>query len=134
MSPLVVDASVVVETMIGSPIGRRAQNLMLSSDHDLHIPSFAVTEVLSVLRRIDRQEHMSAFSADRYLSALREFPARRWPIDHLSGRVWQLRNNLSAYDATYVALAEVLGATLVTADARLCHRAGSVSACPLALV
>jgi predicted nucleic acid-binding protein len=58
------------------------------------------------------------------LADLADLPVRRYPHDFLLPRVWQLRNNLSAYNAVYVALAEALDAPLITRDQRLAAKAG----------
>lgn len=60
------------------------------------------------------------------MEILTGLPIRRYPHVTLISRVWQLRHNLSAYDAAYVALAEILGATLMTRDRRLAEAAKSV--------
>jgi len=68
------------------------------------------------------------------LTDLADFPATRWPAEPLLGRMWQLRTNVSSYDATYVALAEALDAEMVTADARLARAALAVARCPVRLL
>jgi len=72
-----------------------------------------------VLRRYDAAGELSAERAAQALEDLAGFPLRRYPHEMLLGRIWELRKNATAYDAAYLALAESLGATLVTRDARL---------------
>ncbi len=67
------------------------------------------------------------------LHHLADAPFARWPADALLPRIWELPENLTAYDATYIALAESLGATLVTADARLARGAEGQARSPIAL-
>jgi len=76
-------------------------------------------EVLSALRRLERQADVSAARAALAVDAYRLMPIRRLPTFGLLDEVWTLRHNVSAYDAAYVALARVLSCDLVTADARL---------------
>lgn len=74
-----------------------------------------------------RKLHRRELTEERCAEALSDFralPIRRYPHDTLVGRIWVLRNNLSAYDAAYVALAELLNAPLLTLDARLARSAG----------
>jgi predicted nucleic acid-binding protein len=130
---LVIDASVLVEVLLDSPVGRRARSVLDAHEPGLHIPELAVVEVVSVLRGLVRGEVVAEARAARVLTALRTFPAHRWPLDALSSRAWGLRHALSAYDAVYVALAEALGATLLTMDARLARGAEPVARCPIAL-
>ncbi len=79
----------------------------------------------------------SRLPADRAavaLDDLADFPAHRWPAEPLLPRIWELRDNLTAYDATYVALAESLDATLLTADVRLARGAEGRARCPVMLI
>lgn len=69
--------------------------------------------------------------AEQALQDLAELPARRWPAKELSARVWELRHAMSAYDATYIALAESLDADLVTCDGRLARAAEGQTLCTL---
>jgi predicted nucleic acid-binding protein len=81
-------------------------------------------EVASVLRRLVRTSKVSAARAGLALTDLADLPLRRAPHRPLLPRIWELRANLTTYDAAYVALAERLGATLLTADGRLARAAG----------
>lgn len=85
----------------------------------LHVPQLFDLEVLHALRRYERQRFISPARAERAFARLRELRCERHPHVPLAERVWELRANLSAYDATYVALAEILEAPLITLDARL---------------
>ncbi len=81
-------------------------------------------EVLQVLRRLESRGELQPARAAAALSLLEVLPMRRHPHAPLLTRIWALRDNLTAYDATYVALAEALGAVLVTCDARLSRAPG----------
>lgn len=124
----VVDASALAESLTDRPKGLAALAAMRRHAAGLHIPHLAVVETASVIRgwRISRQ--IQPREAERALAELEEFPARRWPADNLLGRIWELSPNLTAYDATYVALAESLDAILITGDERLRRSARRLSA------
>ncbi len=115
---VVADASVLSEYLLGTGVGTRAA-ASFRRDPSLHVPHLAIVEVTSVLRGLVRAGHVQAARAEAALADLAVLPAMRWPADSLLPQIWSLRDNLSAYDATYVALAEELDATLITADARL---------------
>jgi predicted nucleic acid-binding protein len=82
-------------------------------------PDLINVEVISVLRRMERQDAISGYRAVQAIDDLRDAPLTRIPTRPLIERIWAYRANVSAYDATYVALAEVLDCDLVTADGRL---------------
>jgi len=126
---LVVDASVVAEVLIGSGKGQAAQPALRA--HDVHAPELLYVEVVSVLRGWLRGGLVTQARAEQALQDLRLFPVHSWPHAGLTARMWQLRNNVSAYDAAYVALAETLGFPLLTTDARLARAVGSAVGCLL---
>ena len=115
----VVDASALAAFLVHNKIGPAVAAAMMPHSQDLHVPHLAVVETAFVLRGLVRGGQLTAARAERALADLAGFPARRWPHEPLLGRAWQLRDSISAYDATYVALAEALGAALITQDARL---------------
>jgi len=80
--------------------------------------------VAQVLRRHEAVGKISPERAEEALLDLGDIPITRYPHSFLLPRVWELRNNLSAYDAVYVALSEVLEATLITSDARMAASPG----------
>jgi len=124
---VVLDASVLSEVLLMTPKGRAAEPVLRS--HTVHVPELIFVEVVSVFRRWARCHSVAQARANQALEDLAVFPARRWPHAPLLSRVWQLKDNMSAYDATYVALAEVMGLPLVTADAALVRAIRSVGAC-----
>jgi predicted nucleic acid-binding protein len=120
---IVADASVLVPALVdegGS--GALARKRLLASD--VHVPALADVEVLSVVRR---GVLAGRFTAERGAVALQDWSdlaVERYPHLPLLGRAWQLRDSVTAYDAQYVALAELLDAPLVTADGRLSRAPG----------
>ena len=116
---IVVDASVVIE-MLGPgppPIGKVVTD-------DLHAPHLLDAEVAQALRRHCRTGAMDEALARQALDDLSELAIIRHDHRPLLPRVWELRENLTAYDALYVSLAEMLGASLVTLDARIAGAPG----------
>jgi len=92
---------------------------LLDHEFQVHVPHLAVIETASVLRGLVQGSKLTETRAQAALQDLVELPLVRHPHEPLLQRVWQLRSNLTAYDAAYVALAEALDAPLVTCDARL---------------
>jgi predicted nucleic acid-binding protein len=120
---IVVDASVLAPALtVDDSEGDRLREL-LSCD-ELVAPEVIDLEVVSMLRRFARAGRLDARRSVQALADLGAFPLRRVPHLPLLGRVWELRDNLSAYDACYVALAEALGAALLTLDGRLTRAPG----------
>jgi predicted nucleic acid-binding protein len=119
---LVVDASAVAELLLRRDAAEGVANRLRDHDFDLHAPHLLDVEVLSALRGVVAA---GAACAERAAAAVEDFldlPIARYAHAPLAPRIWQLRENFSAYDAAYVALAEVVadgGAPLLTADARL---------------
>jgi predicted nucleic acid-binding protein len=123
---LVVDASAVAELLLGRPAAERIERHIAEHDYALHAPHLLDVEVLSALRRVVASGDASASRAGEAVADLLDLPVERYPHDVLVPRAWELRDNFSAYDAAYVALAETLtdrGAPLLTADARLARAA-----------
>lgn len=96
----------------------------LAGDGDLHTPHLIDTEVLHALRRMIINKEISDDRAADVRSDFADLKLVRYPHEPLSDRIWALRHNLTAYDATFVALAEMLAAPLVTCDARLASAPG----------
>jgi predicted nucleic acid-binding protein len=121
---LVVDSSAVLEALAARD---PAPNLVerLAADGDLHAPHLIDTEILYALRRMLRRGQISAERAHDARTDVTDLTLVRYPHEPLNDRVWELRENLTAYDATFVALAEALDVPLVTCDARLAAAPGS---------
>lgn len=116
---IVLDASAAVELLLNTPVGARIAARVASPDASLCAPHLLDVEIAHVLRRAVRQGAMSVGRAEEALADWRDLDVVRFGHDLLLDRMWDLRENLTACDAAYVALAEVLGAVLVTLDARL---------------
>jgi predicted nucleic acid-binding protein len=114
---IVLDASVVLEILLNTKSGERLASRVLDGSASLHAPHLLDLEVAQVLRRYCAHGDMTARRGQEALKDLAAFPIERYPHDFLLDRVWDLRQNLTAYDAAYLALAEALDATLLTRDA-----------------
>jgi predicted nucleic acid-binding protein len=116
---IVVDASVMLELLLNRPAAERIAERLLTPQESLHAPHLLDLEVAQVLRRYVLGGEVKAARAAEALGDLSDLPLSRYPHDLLLPRIWELRHNLTAYDAAYVALAEALEAVLLTADERL---------------
>ncbi len=131
---VVLDASVLAELLILSPLGARAAPLVRDAGGELHVPHLADIETTSVLRGLVLGGHLTPERATHALTDLRDFPAKRWPATMLFERVWELRSRITAYDANYVALAEALDAEFITADAKLARALDNIARCDIVLI
>lgn len=120
---IVADASAVVAALLND--GPARQTL---SSQPVHAPHLVDAEVLSVLRRLNLAGRLDQHLAEAMIEALAQLGIRRHGGTGLLFRVWGLRGNLTAYDASYVALAESLGCPLLSADRRLARAAGPLCA------
>ena len=120
----VLDASAMIEVLLQTPAGRLLAERLLLGGETVHAPHLIDLEVAQVLRRYCREGEIDAERARQALTDLAEFPLERYSHEGLLARVWQLRDNLTAYDAAYVTLAEAIDATLVTADRRIAAAPG----------
>ena len=116
---IVVDASAVVELLLNTEIGELVRERVTPDPETLHAPQLMEVEVLQVLRRLNRSGQVSDGRASEAVEDLRDLDLSLYGHEPLLARLWELRENLTAYDACYVALAEALRAPLLTTDARL---------------
>jgi predicted nucleic acid-binding protein len=121
---IVVDASAVLEALLRTPAASAVERRLFEPAQTLHAPHLLDVEVAQVVRRYAANREFDAERGRMVLADLADLPLRRYPHDFLLPRVWDLRNNLTAYDAMYVALAEALDAPLLTKDKRLAAAAG----------
>ena len=120
---LVADASVLAPAIAdGGDDGTRYRNRLRGET--LAGPELARVEVLSVLRRQLRHGPLTQQQADAAVIDLASLPMKVFPLSGLIYRCWELRDHVAANDACYVALAESLGCTLLTADSRLADATG----------
>jgi predicted nucleic acid-binding protein len=123
---IVIDASALVELLVGgTPRAAKLASRVLHPNETLHAPHLIDLEVTSVLRGLEARRLLSTADATRAINDLAGLDMARYAHDLLVPRIWQLRANLTAYDAAYVALAENLGASVVTCDARLAAAPGT---------
>jgi predicted nucleic acid-binding protein len=116
---IVPDASALLEILLRTPAAEAVSHRIFRRRVTLHVPHLLDLEVAQVLRRYSAQGELTETRAGEAVADLLDFPLTRYPHDLFLGRIWELRSNLTAYDAAYVALAEALPAPLVTRDARL---------------
>lgn len=121
---IVLDASVVLEVLLRLPAGVAVEERLFEPEESLHAPHLLDVEVAQVLRRYALAGEVAAERCRAALDDLAGLPLTRYPHDFLMSRVWDLRANLCAYDAVYVALAEALDAPLLTRDQRLANARG----------
>jgi predicted nucleic acid-binding protein len=121
---IVLDASAAIDWLLQTAAGARIEHRIFTHRETLHAPHLIDLEVAQVLRRLVREAAVSAHRAEQAVEDLLDLRMARYPHFVLLPRIWQLRYNLSAYDAAYVALAEKLGAKLITCDLRLANASG----------
>jgi predicted nucleic acid-binding protein len=112
----VVDASALIEVLLGTSIGKEIAYRLLGGGETLHAPHLLDLEVTHALRRYCMVGQIPLHRAAEALAYLRDFPIERYAHEDLLSRIWELRHNFTVYDASYIALAEVLNATLLTRD------------------
>jgi predicted nucleic acid-binding protein len=124
---IVVDASALLEVLLNTPVGQRIGDRLSAAGETLHVPHLVDLEVAQVPRRYAASGQMDARRGLQALQDLGDLPLVRDPHDLFLSRIWDLRDNLTAYDAAHVVLAEALAAPLVMRDAALAspgaHRA-----------
>jgi predicted nucleic acid-binding protein len=121
---IVLDASVVVDLLTKEDPQTGHIRTRLAGELEIHVPHLVDVEVTNAFRGLVLRDRLAAARARRAIRRLAVLPLVRWPQTPLLSRVFALRDQLTAYDATYVALAEGLGATLLTRDARMARAGG----------
>lgn len=122
---IVLDASVVVELLTNGPLAESLSQEMAMSGEAFVVPHLLDLEVVSAFRKMVAGQRIDSHRSEQVLTGLAALPAERYSQLPLLGRIWELRHNFTAYDAAYVALAELTDATLYTCDEKLLkgHRA-----------
>ena len=123
---IVVDASVLIEVLLQGPLAASLAERFTANGVTLHAPHLVDIEVTHVLRRLTQAGRMEPARAEMALRVLSSLGLERYPHGALLERVWALRHRVSAYDACYVALAQTLGAGLLTRDGRLAKAVGQL--------
>lgn len=121
---IVVDASALLEVLLRTPAAEKVEERLFDERESLHAPHLLDVEVAQVLRRYAGSGEIDPERGRAALIDLADFPIRRYPHGILLPRAWEIRDNLTAYDAVYVALAEALDAPLLTRDRRLATAPG----------
>jgi predicted nucleic acid-binding protein len=120
---IVLDASALLEFLLQTPLGARVEARLVRED-EFHSPHLVDVEVAQGLRRLVRAGEVSPHRAAAAIADLAELDLHRHPHLDLLTRAWTLRENVTAYDAMYVALAEALDAPIVTCDTPLAKAPG----------
>jgi predicted nucleic acid-binding protein len=123
---IVLDASALVELLLGTEHGRSIAVRIADPTLGLHVPHLADVEVAQALRRYVKDRELDPASALAALEDLHALDLERHAHEPLLDRVWTLRENLTAYDAVYVALAEVLDTVVLSCDRKLARAPGMV--------
>ena len=113
---IVLDASAAMEFLLDTPLGKQVAKAIKGHEASLHAPHLIDLEITQTLRKGLLANRLSRSEAEAALAEWRNFTITRHPHIQFLGPIWRHRNNLAAYDAAYVALAEALGAALVTCD------------------
>jgi predicted nucleic acid-binding protein len=121
---MVVDASALLELLLRTPAAEAVAERLFAPRQTLAAPHLLDVEIAQVVRRYAANGEIDAARGRLALADLADLPLQRYPHDFLLPRIWDLRNNLTAYDAAYVALAEALDMPLLTRDRRLASAPG----------
>ncbi len=121
---IVVDASALIEVLLRTPAAGALEGHLFAPGQTLHAPHLLDIEVAQVIRRYAARGEIDGAIGREAIRDLADLRLQRYAHDFLLPRVWALRNHVTAYDAVYIALAEALGAVLLTRDHRLAGAAG----------
>jgi predicted nucleic acid-binding protein len=125
---IVLDTSAVVDWLLQTPVGQRIERRIYAHSDTLHTVHLLDVEFAQVLRRLVHEGTLQPKRAQEAIEDLIALRIARYAPVLLLNRIWQLRHNLTAYDAAYVALAEELKAPLITRDRRLAAAPGHAAA------
>lgn len=113
---IVLDASAVVELLFQTTPGKRISDIIFEPGINLCAPELLTVETIQVIRRFINSKELTNTLANSLFKDLKDLPISFYPHQILLDRTWELRKNFTAYDATYLALAEALNAPLITCD------------------
>jgi len=125
---IVLDASVVVELLTSGDLADAIRGELSGRDESFIVPHLVDVEVVSAIRGLVAGQHLNSYRSAQFLAGVAALPAKLYSHTPLWGRIWELRHNFTAYDATYIALAEATNSDLYTCDDKLSkgHRARRV--------
>jgi predicted nucleic acid-binding protein len=121
---IVIDASALLEFLLQTPLGVRVEARLFQDDQEFHAPHLVDVELTQGLRRLVRLGEITAARAAEAIADLIDLDLHRHAHVDLLTRAWHVRENITAYDAMYVALAEALDATVITCDVALAKAPG----------
>jgi predicted nucleic acid-binding protein len=121
---IVVDASAALEVLLQTPTAWRIEARLFAQGETLHVPHLLDLEVIHGLRRYALQGVIDEQRGQEAIDDVAAWPLTRHTHNLFLSRIWALRHNLTAYDAAYVALAEILNVALITCDQRLASSSG----------
>lgn len=121
---IVVDASALLEFLLQTPLGTRVEARLFRDAEEFHSPHLVDVEVTQGLRRLVRSGEVPAARAAEAIADLVDLDLHRHAHLDLLTRAWHLRENVTAYDAMYLGLAEALDATVITCDVPLAKTPG----------
>jgi predicted nucleic acid-binding protein len=124
---IVVDSSVILEVLLRTKSAKDVEKKIFSKGQTLHAPHLIDIEIAQVIRRYASAGELTAERGAQAIEDFLDFRISRYSHDILLPRIWELRTNMTAYDAAYIALAEILDATLLTRDVKLARSAGSAA-------
>ncbi len=119
-----LDASAILEVLLSTPAAPSVYGRLSGTGETLHAPHVLDLEVLQVLRRYCANGEITLERAEQAVVDFLDFPITRYAHDAFAFRIWELRQNVTAYDGAYVALAEALSAPLITRDRKLASSSG----------
>ena len=125
---IVLDTSAAVDWLLQTPSGLRIEQRIYANQDTLHSVHLIDVEFVQVLRRLVREGALTPRRAEEAMEDMAALRITRYAPVVLMQRIWQLRQNLTAYDAAYVALAEALQAPLITRDHRIASAPGHSAA------
>jgi predicted nucleic acid-binding protein len=125
---IVLDASAMVDWLLQTPAGQRIEQRIYARNETLHSVHLLDVEFTQVLRRLVRERTLIPTRAEEAMEDLMALRITRYAPVLLLSRIWQLRNNMTAYDAAYIALAEELKAPLITRDQKIAAAPGHAAA------
>jgi predicted nucleic acid-binding protein len=125
---IVLDASAMVDWLLQTPAGQRIEQRIYTRNETLHSLHLLDVEFTQVLRRLVRERTLIPKRAEEAMEDLMALRITRYAPVLLLSRIWQLRNNMTAYDAAYIALAEELKAPLITRDQKIAAAPGHAAA------